>query len=488
MTSINPIGMALERMEGPIEYSAETLAPYNPAEAYPEFPALAVSAGGNPVFPLIRTVLHKLQLDAAHYGTTEWNPFGDFVQPGAKIVVKPNWVLHHNEGNGGMECLITHPSILRAVLEYVFLACPAQVVLGDAPLQGCDFKQILSYAGLDKVVQSFQDRGLPLIVKDFRRTTMTEAGLLKTAVSENIQPESEYVLVDLERNSFLESISKDWKRFRVTVYDPRKLQAHHQPGKHQYLIAKDVLEADLIINVPKLKTHKKTGITCCLKNLVGINGNKEYLPHHRKGGADGRLGRGDNYAHAHWKLAVAETLLDLANAHCRAFPRTYRLMERIAWRLMVKHQKQDPTAQLEGSWHGNDTVWRMCLDLNRILRYADVKGCLHESPQRKEISIVDAVIAGQGEGPLAPEPLAMGVVYAATNAWAGDQLAAGLLGFSAHKIPLLSHIHEVGKWPLADIPLNAAKEQIETQLASAGPLPPAMAPCGWRGYIEKEAP
>ena len=44
------------------------------------------------------------------------------------------------------------------------------------------------------------------------------------------------------------------------------------------------LEADVIINLPKLKTHQKAGITCALKNLIGINGNKEYLPHHRIGG------------------------------------------------------------------------------------------------------------------------------------------------------------------------------------------------------------
>ena len=46
-----------------------------------------------------------------------------------------------------------------------------------------------------------------------------------------------------------------------------------------------IIDADLVINVPKLKTHKKAGVTGALKNLVGINGNKEFLPHHRKGGA-----------------------------------------------------------------------------------------------------------------------------------------------------------------------------------------------------------
>src|SRR5690606_2650770 len=39
----------------------------------------------------------------------------------------------------------------------------------------------------------------------------------------------------------------------------------------------------LVINLPKLKTHKKTGVTLSLKNLVGINGDKNWLPHHSLG-------------------------------------------------------------------------------------------------------------------------------------------------------------------------------------------------------------
>ena len=37
--------------------------------------------------------------------------------------------------------------------------------------------------------------------------------------------------------------------------------------------------AEVLISLPKLKTHKKVGVTLSLKNLVGINGDKNYLPH-----------------------------------------------------------------------------------------------------------------------------------------------------------------------------------------------------------------
>jgi uncharacterized protein (DUF362 family) len=83
----------------------------------------------------------------------------------------------------------------------------------------------------------------------------------------------------------------------VTVYDPRKMWRTTGRAGIGFLIARDILEADLVVNVPKLKAHKKAGITCCLKNLIGINGNKEYLPHHRKGAAEAG-GGGDNYEYA----------------------------------------------------------------------------------------------------------------------------------------------------------------------------------------------
>ena len=479
---VEDCALALRRMDGEAAYPPVERAPYDPGEAYPELAGAGARVGEapNPVFAMVRGVLEDLGLDAARKGTAEWNPLGDLVAPGGRIVVKPNWVLHHNENpSGGMDCMVTHPSVLRAVLEYAFLAKPSRVVLGDAPLQGCDFDGVLDHAGMRAVIDSFRARGLPLEVADFRRTTMRQEGMLKTGVSENRRPESDYVLVDLGADSLLEPIAGDWKKFRVTVYDPRKMRPHHRPGRHRYLIARELLEADLVLNCPKLKTHKKAGVTCCLKNLVGINGNKEYLPHHRKGAADD--GSGDNYSHAHWKMRLAEDLLDFANEHLRGMPHAYRLAERIAWRFMVKHRKADPEAQLEGSWHGNDTIWRTCLDLNRALLYADAEGRFHDTPQRQVLSIADAVIAGQGTGPLEPDPLPTGAVFATRNPAAGDLLACSLLGFRPDRIRLVDGAFASMRWPIAS-------GQPDLSAWPAGSFPAAQAPAGWVGSIERDAP
>jgi uncharacterized protein (DUF362 family) len=67
-------------------------------------------------------------------------------------------------------------------------------------------------------------------------------------------------------------------------YDPGPTTSHHRGGRNEYLLSETVLRADLVVNLPKLKTHKKTGVTLALKNLVGINGDKNWLPHHRDGG------------------------------------------------------------------------------------------------------------------------------------------------------------------------------------------------------------
>ena len=59
---------------------------------------------------------------------------------------------------------------------------------------------------------------------------------------------------------------------------------------------------------------------------------------------------------------------------------------------------------VEGDWYGNDTVWRMALDLNRVLFFADRNGVLQERPQRRYFSVIDGIVAGEGEGPLLPTP------------------------------------------------------------------------------------
>jgi len=48
-------------------------------------------------------------------------------------------------------------------------------------------------------------------------------------------------------------------------------------GKYTFFVSKPVLEADVIISIPKLKTHSLTLLTCAIKNMFGV------IPGFRKG-------------------------------------------------------------------------------------------------------------------------------------------------------------------------------------------------------------
>ena len=83
-----------------------------------------------------------------------------------------------------------------------------------------------------------------------------------------------------------------------------------------------------------------------------------------------------------------------------------------------------------GNWAGNDTCWRMALDLNRSLLYGNPDGSLREAGKAKHyLAIVDGIIGGQGNGPLCPDPVGSNVLIAGTDPAAVDAVAARLMGF-----------------------------------------------------------
>src|SRR2546423_499151 len=78
----------------------------------------------------------------------EGGPFGKVVPKGARVLIKPNLVLHKNEGASGLDCLVTHTSVIRATVEAVLRTDAEEVLVGDAPIQGCDFDAMVESMGL----------------------------------------------------------------------------------------------------------------------------------------------------------------------------------------------------------------------------------------------------------------------------------------------------------------------------------------------------
>src|SRR5258708_7673486 len=98
-------------------------APFHPPERYPELPDGAELDPTNRVYASVRAAFQLLGLDAANAGTARWNPLGGIVRPGNTVFLKPNLLAHrHLLRPAEWDSVITHGAVLRAVLDYVWLA------------------------------------------------------------------------------------------------------------------------------------------------------------------------------------------------------------------------------------------------------------------------------------------------------------------------------------------------------------------------------
>ncbi len=131
---------------------------------------------------------------------------------GRKVLIKPNALRASEAG----EAVTTHPSVLRAVVEKVQTLSPASIVVGDNP-------GMFNYGANEET---------------FTRTGLMEASLGRY------------------QNIGLDSLKVD--------FNPDFMPA--------VSVSKIVMEADVVISLPKFKTHGLTVVTGAMKNCYG------YLP------------------------------------------------------------------------------------------------------------------------------------------------------------------------------------------------------------------
>jgi uncharacterized protein (DUF362 family)/NAD-dependent dihydropyrimidine dehydrogenase PreA subunit len=129
---------------------------------------------------------------------------------GKKVLIKPN-VLRASEAKEG---IVTHPAVLRAVVEKVETNGPASIVVGDNP-------GVFGYGANEEV---------------FKKTGLMEAA---KGYYQNIGNDSQNVDFNAE--------------FMPTVN-----------------LSRAVIDADIIISLPKFKTHGLTVITGAIKNSYGF--------------------------------------------------------------------------------------------------------------------------------------------------------------------------------------------------------------------------
>lgn len=449
-----------------------------PDEALPELPGLAVGAAPNPVFRAVRQCLLDADLHADAQHTNTWNPFGALVPRGGRVLVLVNFVhqrLGARESREDFEAKCTQAAVLRPLLAYLCKAVgpEGRVVFGNAPVQGAAWPALLEDTGAARLLETLRREGT---------TPPVEAVDLRGWVLGEDRPRAEGVSVDLGADSLLEGADGN-RDYRVLQYDPAGTARFHGPGRHTYRIAREALAADLIVSVPKLKTHAKVGVTGALKGCVGAIAEKDCLAHHRRGGAaDG----GDEYPAAHPLVRAASAVGDRVWQRGPVSPltRAGRSLERALYTLT--HRLGMPTG---GSWPGNDTCWRMALDIARCLRFADRDGALCDTAQRRHVVLMDGVIGGEGNGPLRPRAVPSGCVLFAHDPFAADVVASAVMGFDPRRVRQVGRAVGLARYPVTDLGLDDVRPLVDGAEVVWPELPGRVCrrfapPDAWRGAME----
>ncbi|MEA2328947.1 MAG: hypothetical protein QOE68_3906 [Thermoanaerobaculia bacterium] len=477
--------------------------PFHPPAIHPEIGAAGFreTLPDNAVYDAVRNALLLLGLDADHYGTPEWNPFGSLIRRGASVLIKPNLVSHEHGPQVGQRCLTTHGAVIRAVVDYAFIAAgpESKIVIADAPVQGADFDKLLAQSGLGEI-RDFYRRTFQyeLGVHDLRqvRAVLDEQSALIRRVEELPGDPNGYSLIDLGDASRLRPLDGEGPRYAVGDYDEEVTNRRHRGERHEYVIANSVLDADVVISVPKLKTHSKVGLTMALKNIVGIVGSKDCLPHHRQGVAGHG---GDEFPRDYpkrWRFAANAGRV-LQGHVPRWMWRTLRSTASLVLGAgtpsrEVRPERDYGTFFPSGSWYGNDTIWRTVDDLNRILTFwSRASQRFEDEPQRRCFTLVDGIVSMEGNGPLKGTARPTGVILAGDDALALDVTAASLIGFDWRKMNMLAGM------VAANVPRRYSAFRGDTcaiEVASNVPglssvsalsgLEPHLPPAGWRSHVE----
>lgn len=439
---------------------------------------------------LIAETFKLLGMDKSNEDTDMWNPLGVLINTGDTVLLKPNLIKEsHISRTDQWEQIVTHPAIIKAVLHYVFKALngTGKVIVADGPQTDSSFSEIYKRLDLGSIKdECYKLYGQQIDILDLREEEWIAVnGVIKERIKLKGDPKG-YLEIDLQDASEF-SWDKGNKKYYGAEPNYRGAQAVHTGTNHSYRVSASVLESNVVINLPKLKTHKKTGVTLSLKNLVGIHGDRNRLPHHSMGiPAEG----GDEFPSSNVKYKIQSILTRIL--HNWMFLRgTSGLLEQYLKILGYKIFGKTESVIRSGNWYGNNTTWRMALDLNKILFYADRHGVMHNKQQRRYLTIIDGIIAGDGNGPMAADPRNCGLIVTALNPVASDCIAAHIMGFDINKIPIIYNCFKIQQYPLSSFNIQDINSISNNPMFNKAVLNIPLKDTfifkphfGWNGHIE----
>ncbi|HEX6879598.1 MAG TPA: DUF362 domain-containing protein [Terriglobales bacterium] len=472
------------------------MAPFHPDRRYPESVFREITESSNHAYDAVRECFRLAGLDANRFGSAEWNPLGELMSPGEVVVLKPNLVKEtHPRDPQGWKYVLTNGSVIRAVADYVWKAIgrAGKIYLADAPQTDSSWDAIVRVLGLDAIRGFYRAQGYQLELVDLRQEEWKAEGGVIVSRRKVAGDPNGAIAFDLGSASEFAGHAGAGNYYGAD-YDAGEVNRHHSGGRHEYKIAGSVIRADVLFSLPKLKCHKKAGITVSLKNLVGVNADKNWLPHHTEGSpARG----GDEHPEPGLKHRVERRAASMLRRMVVKFPGVGpRLMQR-ARRVGTQVFGDTETVIRSGNWCGNDTIWRMCLDLNKVVAYGNSDGSLRDSKpenRKRHFVLVDGLIAGEGRGPMNPDPVPAGVLVFGVNPPSVDAACAWLMGFDPEKIPVVRQAFEVRDYPLVEhgwrdvvVSSNACEWNArlpEIPDSSTFHFQPHF---GWKGAVERSA-
>jgi len=480
--------------------SYPSIKPFHPSEKYPEISYSPTSEEFNYAFDAVRNALALCELDIENLNTPQWNPLGGIIKPYDQVLIKPNLVSNYNWGyKSGLtdtDSLVTHGSIIRAVMDYVIIALKGKgkIIIGDSPVQLSSWDSLMKMIGYNEIKQFFEITFPQITIQecDFRLgySIRNAHGVIER--SEIIFDKNKFIETDMGQLSLHTPVTEQNTEYGVVDYSKKRLGLTHNLMNHKYLFPVSVIEADVVINVPKLKTHSKAGITCSLKNLVGINSLKDYLPHFRFGspktGGDEYPDKGvlfkliNNFSHLEWELESG-ILKRLYASAIKILKLTY---------ILIFGETKEIFNVNGGGWFGNDTLWRTILDINRAFFYVgkDHNLSISNIKEKKYFSIVDGLVGGEKLSPLLPSPVKSGFILAGGNPVAIDTIAVTLMGLDYLKIKQIKEAYTINDYPLVsyspDDIIVKSNLQINTlkEISSASCIVNFEASPGYKGHIE----
>ncbi len=352
---------------------------------------VAIEYAENYRFDTVKSTLRQCFVDL---GMSANNPLGGIISPGDKVFIKPNWVASRWREScphkDSLYSVITHPSVIEATADFVAEALQGkgEIIIGDNPSIDADFNELMDFTKIKKIESKYD---VPVKILDLRPLVcddLANYGKKDLMVSQEGDPAGK-VEINLGKESLLYGI--DPARFRGVFDERDETIASHTGETQLYTYAKSLYDADVYISIPKMKTHQKVGVTLNLKGLVGSISNKNQLVHWQVGYPEIK---GDEYPD---KKSYEKSLHE-----------------------KVTHR---------GAWPGNDTIWRMVVDL--------YKGMLKK--ERKYLSVVDGIVAGEGQGPFCPTSKYANTIVAGDNLLTTDIVTARYMGLEPDKIRYLHY-------------------------------------------------